>query len=182
MSHDGRSPEQPNQRGALMSQLLTETPPRLPQVDRVPWREKLSYGIADMGFNFYWGNIAAFLMIFYTDVFGISPAAAGLMLSVIKIFNAFTDPLIGAAADRTRTRFGKFRPYLVWMALPLAGAAVLTYTTPNLGPGGKLAWAYATYLLMMLCYTGINIPYNALSGVMSSNPQERTTINSIRFI
>lgn len=146
------------------------------------WREKICYGVADMGFNFYWTNIAAFLMIFYTDIFGISAAAAGSMLFAIKIINAVTDPLIGAAADRTRTRFGKFRPYLIWVALPLAVAGVLTYTTPNLTGNGKLLWAYGTYLFMMLCYTGINIPYNALSGVMSSDPQERTTINGLRFI
>lgn len=135
-----------------------------------------------MGFNFYWANIATFLMFFYTDVFGISAAAAGSMLFAIKIINAFTDPVIGAAADRTQTRFGKFRPYLVWMAIPLAVAAVLTYTTPGLSGQGKLIWAYGTYLFMMVCYTGINIPYNALSGVMSSDPQERSTINGLRFI
>lgn len=146
------------------------------------WREKISYGGADMGFNFYWANIATFLMIFYTDVFGISAAAAGSMLFAIKIINAFTDPMIGAVADRTKTRFGKFRPYLIWMALPLAAAGVLTYTTPNLSQNGKLIWAYGTYLLMMVCYTGINIPYNALSGVMSSDPQQRSTINGLRFI
>ncbi len=148
----------------------------------LPWREKISYGLADMGFNFYWANIATFLMMFYTDVYGISAAAAASMMFVIKIVNAFTDPLIGAVADRTSTRFGKFRPYLVWMALPLAGAGVLTYTTPDLGADGKLAWAYGTYLLMMVCYTCINIPYNALSGVMSAEPQERSTINGLRFI
>ena len=146
------------------------------------WREKISYGVADMGFNFYWANIATFLMFFYTDVFGISAAAAGSMLFTIKIINAFTDPVLGAAADRTNTRFGKFRPYLVWMAVPLAAAGVLTYTTPGLTANGKLVWAYGTYLFMMVCYTGINIPYNALSGVMSSDPQERSTINGFRFI
>ncbi|MCX6903324.1 MAG: MFS transporter, partial [Verrucomicrobia bacterium] len=146
------------------------------------WREKISYGVADMGFNFYWTNIATFLMIFYTDVFGISAAAAGSMLFSIKLINAFTDPMVGALADRTRTRFGKFRPYLIWVALPLAAAGVLTYTTPKLDESGKLLYAYGTYLFMMVCYTGINIPYNALSGVMSSDPQERTTINGLRFI
>jgi GPH family glycoside/pentoside/hexuronide:cation symporter len=146
------------------------------------WREKISYGVADMGFNFYWANIATFLMIFYTDVFGISAAAAASMMFMIKIINAFTDPMIGAAADRTASRFGKFRPWLMWMALPLAGAAVLTYTTPSLEGDGKLAWAYGSYLLMMVCYTCVNIPYNALSGVMSADPQERSTINGLRFI
>jgi len=148
----------------------------------LPWREKISYGIADMGFNFYWANIATFLMIFYTDVYGISAAAAASMMFVIKIINAFTDPMIGAAADRTTTRFGKFRPYLIWMALPLAGAGVLTYTTPDLSANGKIIWAYGTYLMMMVCYTSINIPYNALSGVMTGDPQERSTVNGLRFI
>lgn len=146
------------------------------------WREKISYGVADMGFNFYWTNIATFLLIYYTDVFGISAAAAASMMFTIKIINAFTDPLIGAMADRTTTRFGQFRPFLIWMPLPLAGAAFLTYTTPHLAEGGKIAWAYGTYLLMMVCYTGINIPYNALSGVLSADPQERSTVNGLRFI
>jgi GPH family glycoside/pentoside/hexuronide:cation symporter len=146
------------------------------------WREKLSYGIADMGFNFFWTNVATFLLIFYTDTFGISAAAAATLMSVIKIVNAFTDPMIGAAADRTSTRFGKFRPYLVWMSVPLGAAAVLTYTTPDLEGDAKLAWAYGTYLMMMVCYTCVNIPYNALSGVMSADPQERSTINGLRFI
>ncbi|WP_084676958.1 MFS transporter [Massilia niastensis] len=150
--------------------------------NRLGWREKLSYGLADMGFNFYWTNVATFLLIFYTDTFGISAAAAATLMTVIKLINAFTDPMIGAAADRTSTRFGKFRPYLVWMAVPLAGAAVLTYTTPDLEGDAKLAWAYGTYLLMMVCYTCVNIPYNALSGVMSADPQERSTINGLRFI
>jgi GPH family glycoside/pentoside/hexuronide:cation symporter len=155
---------------------------RTDAVAPLPWREKLAYGVADMGFNFYWTNVATFLLIFYTDTFGISAAAAATMMSAIKIVNAFTDPLIGALADRTDTRFGKFRPWLVWMCVPLAGAAVLTYTTPGLQGDAKLAWAYGTYLLMMVCYTCVNIPYNALSGVMSADPQQRSTINGLRFI
>ena len=153
-----------------------------PAAAPLPWREKLAYGVADMGFNFYWTNVATFLLIFYTDTFGISAAAAATMMSTIKIINAFTDPMIGAAADRTDTRFGKFRPWLVWMCVPLAGAAVLTYTTPGLEGDARLAWAYGTYLLMMVCYTCVNIPYNALSGVMSADPQQRSTINGLRFI
>jgi GPH family glycoside/pentoside/hexuronide:cation symporter len=148
----------------------------------LPWREKLSYGAADMGFNFFWTNVSTFLLIFYTDVFGLTAGVAASMMFIVKIVNAFTDPMIGAAADRTSTRWGKFRPYLMWGALPLAGAAVLTYTTPDLPQDGKVVWAYATYLLMMVCYTCVNIPYNALSGVMSSDPQERSSINGLRFI
>jgi GPH family glycoside/pentoside/hexuronide:cation symporter len=161
---------------------VAENEPSTRVAETLSWGEKLSYGVADMGFNFYWANIATFLMIFYTDVFGISAAAAGSMLFTIKIINAFTDPVIGAAADRTKTRFGKFRPYLVWMALPLAAAGVLTYSTPALNGQGKLIWAFATYLGLMVCYSGINIPYNALSGVMSNEPQERSTLNGLRFV
>src|ERR1039458_1117867 len=103
------------------------------------------------------------------------------MLFVIKVFNSFTDPMIGAVADRTSTRFGKFRPYLLWMALPLAVAGVLTYSTPNLSHEGKLMWAYGTALSLMVLYSGSNIPYNALSGVMSDDPQQRSAINGLRF-
>ncbi|MRW82611.1 MFS transporter [Pseudoduganella sp. FT26W] len=149
---------------------------------QLTWREKISYGVADMGFNFYWTNIATFLLFFYTDVFGISAAAAASMMFTIKLINAFTDPMIGAAADRTTTRWGKFRPYLIWVPLPLACAAFLTYTTPDLSDGGKIVWAYGTYLAMMVCYTCINIPYNALSGVLSADAQERSTVNGLRFI
>lgn len=161
--------------------ILTDARPNSPP-SGLSLREMASYGVADMGFNFYWTNIATFLMIFYTDVFGISAAAAGSVLFSIKLINAFSDPMVGALADRTQTRFGKFRPYLIWMAAPLAAAGVLAYTTPDLNQGGKLIWAYTTCLFMMVCYTGINIPYNALSGVMSSDPQERAALNGLRFV
>ena len=144
--------------------------------------EKAGYGVGDIGFNFYWANISAFLLIFYTDVFGISAAAAGTMMLITKIIDAFTDPMMGAIADRTHSRFGKFRPYLLWLALPLAGAGVLTYTTPDLSADGKLIWAYGTYSLLMLIYTAINIPYSALSGVITADSQQRTTLVSFRFI
>lgn len=148
----------------------------------ISFREKVAYGVGDVGFNFYWANISAFLLIFYTDVFGISAAAAGTMMLVTKIVDAFTDPLMGAIADRTKSRFGKFRPYILWLALPMAAAGVLTYSTPDISEGGKLIWAYATYTLMMLIYTAINIPYSALSGVMTADSQQRTTLISFRFI
>ena len=99
-----------------MSQQQAETPPAtLSHTAPLRWREKISYGLGDMGFNFYWANISAFLLIYYTDVFGISAAAAGTMMLITKIIDAVTDPLMGALADRTQSRFGKFRPYLMWM-------------------------------------------------------------------
>ena len=144
--------------------------------------EVVGYGLGDMGFNFYWTNISTFLLIFYTDVFGISAAAAASMLFVVKIFNAFTDPLIGAAADRTRTRWGKFRPFLLFGPLPLAAVGVLAFCTPDLGPTGKLIWACGTYLLLMTTYTSVNLPYSALSGVLSGDARERNAINASRFV
>jgi glycoside/pentoside/hexuronide:cation symporter, GPH family len=145
-------------------------------------REIVGYGLGDMGFNFYWTNISTFLLIFYTDTFGITAAAAATMLFVVKSFNAFTDPMIGALADRTQTRWGKFRPYLLFMPLPLAVIGVLTYSTPDLGPTAKLAWAYVTYLLLMTLYTSVNLPYSALSGVLSGDARERNAINASRFV
>lgn len=144
--------------------------------------EKIGYGLGDMGFNFYWATISGFLAYFYTDVFGISAAAAGTMMLITKIIDAFTDPAMGAIADRTKTRWGKFRPYLLFAALPLAGAGVLTFTTPDLDEGGKVVWAYVTYSLMMLAYTILSTPYSALSGVITAKSQERTTLISFRFI
>ncbi|MEO0998120.1 MAG: glycoside-pentoside-hexuronide (GPH):cation symporter, partial [Pseudomonadota bacterium] len=149
---------------------------------RLRWREKLGYGVGDFGFNLYWTTIASFLAAFYTDVFGISAAAAGTMMFVTRIGDALTDPVMGVAADRTRSRFGKFRPYLLFAGVPMAAAAVLTFTTPDLGSGGKLLWAYGTYTLMMLLYTVLSTPYSALSGVMTANSQERTTLISARFL
>lgn len=149
---------------------------------RLSFREKAGYGIGDLGFNLYWANISAFLLIFYTDVMGLGAAAVGTMILVTKIIDAATDPLMGAIADRTRTRFGRFRPYLIWGALPMAFTGVLTWTVPDLGEGGRLLWAYATFSLMMLAYTVLSTPYSALSGVMTADSQQRTTLISFRFI
>lgn len=152
------------------------------RLSKLSVREKFGYGLGDAGFNLYWTTIASFIAAFYTDVFGISAAAAGTMLFTTKIIDAFTDPFMGAVADRTQTKYGKFRPYLLWGSLPLAGAAVLTFTTPDLTSNGKLIWAYLTYTAMMLGYTIISTPYSALSGVMTANSQERTSLISIRFV
>ncbi len=143
--------------------------------------EKLGYGLGDAGFNFYWIIIGSYLLYFYTDIFGLTPAVASIMFLVTKIIDAFTDPLMGMLADRTQTRWGKFRPYLLFGALPMAGAATLTMSTPELTGTGKLIWAYATYSMMMLCYTILSTPYSSLSGVLTANTQERNSIFGIRF-
>jgi GPH family glycoside/pentoside/hexuronide:cation symporter len=150
--------------------------------DRISLKEKIGYSLGDAASNFYWKTFEFFLMIFYTDVFGISAAAVGTMLVVTRLADAVADPVMGAIADRTKTRWGHFRPYVLWFALPLAVAGVLTFTTPNLSGGGKLVYAYITYSLLMFLYTAVNIPYTALMGVMTPNSLERTSIASIRFI
>ncbi len=144
--------------------------------------EKVGYACGDVASNFYWRVFDVFLFIFYTDVFGLSAAAVGTMMLVTRLIDAFSDPLMGAIADRTKTRFGKFRPYLLWGIIPMVAAGVLTFTVPEVSDGNKLIWAYATYIFMMLAYTFINVPYGALLGVVTADSQQRTTLTSFRFI
>ncbi|HUJ44931.1 MAG TPA: MFS transporter [Opitutaceae bacterium] len=150
--------------------------------DKLSLREKLCYGCGDFASCLFWAAFSTFLFIFYTDVFGISAAAAGTLLLVTRIFDAVVDPVVGMIADRTETRWGKFRPYLLWFCIPYAVIGVMMFTTPNLGPTPKLIWAYVTYCGMMAVYTAINIPYTSLMGVISSNPIERTTVSSFKFV
>ncbi len=142
----------------------------------------MGYACGDVASNFYWRVFDVFLFIFYTDVFGLPAAAVGTMMLVTRVIDAVSDPLMGAFADRTNSRYGKFRPYLVWGILPIMAAGVLTFTVPDLGDDGKLIWAYFTYILMMLSYTFINVPYGALLGVVTSDTKERTALTSFRFI
>ncbi len=145
-------------------------------------REKLSYGFGNLASCLYWQTFMAYLTIFYTDVFGIGAAAAGGMIGLSRSMDAFFDPVMGMLADRTRTRWGKFRPFLLWFCVPLAAMGVLTFTVPSLGASGKLAWAYVTYNALMLLYTAVNIPYIALLGVMTSSPTERTALSAIQLV
>jgi len=160
----------------------TATQQQVPLADRVSLKEKIGYSLGDAASNLYWKTFEFFLIIFYTDVFGISAAAVGAMLAITRLADAVADPVMGALADRTRTRWGHFRPYMLWFAVPLAAAGVLTFTTPHLDSHSKVIYAYVTYGLLMFLYTAVNIPYTALMGVMTPNSVERTTIASIRFI
>ena len=149
---------------------------------RLSFKEKIAYASGDVASNFYWRVFDVFLFIFYTDVFGLSAAAVGTLMLVTRLIDAISDPLMGALADRTKTRFGKFRPYLLWGIIPIAAAGVLTFTVPDLNESNKLIWAYCTYIFMMLAYTFINVPYGALLGVITSDTQQRTNLTSFRFI
>lgn len=145
-------------------------------------REKLAYGLGDSGANFVGATQATFLLFFYTDVLGISAKAAGTILLVSRLVDAFNDPIMGALADRTNTRWGRYRPWVLWTALPLATALVLCFTTPDFSEMGKVIWAVVTYNLLMIAYAANNIPYCALSGVMTSDGDERTSLASWRFL
>lgn len=149
---------------------------------RLTFKEKMGYGLGDMASNLYFQTFVLFLPIFYTDVFGISAAAMGTMMLVTRIWDAVTDPVMGVIADRTQTRWGKFRPYIAGFAIPLAIAGVLTFTTPGFGATGKLIYAYITYMLLMTLYTLVNVPYSALMGVITPNSMERTEVSSYRFV
>ena len=145
-------------------------------------KEKIGYGLGDAASSMFWKLFSMYLLFFYTDVFGIPAAAAGTMFLLTRIWDATNDPIMGIIADRTESRWGKFRPYLLWMALPFGIIGVLLFTTPDLGMTGKIVYAYVTYTLMMMVYTSINVPYAALMGVMTSDSKQRTTLSSFRMV
>ena len=144
--------------------------------------EKLGYGLGDTASNFFFQVFNIFLLYYYTDIFGLSAAAVGTMFLVTKIVDAASDPIMGLIADRTNTRWGKFRPYLLWAAIPYGLCGYAMFANPDLSDSGKLVYAYVTYTLMMLAYTAINVPYSALMGVISPSSIERTKVASYRFI
>ncbi|MCV2884513.1 glycoside-pentoside-hexuronide (GPH):cation symporter [Aestuariibacter sp. AA17] len=145
-------------------------------------KEKVAYGLGDTASNIVFQSVLLFLAYFYTDVFGISPAVVGTLFIVVRIVDAITDPLMGAINDRTQTRFGKFRPYLLWLAIPFAIISTLAFSTPDLSAQGKVIYAFATYTLLMIAYTAINIPYSALGGVLTADIKERVSVQSYRFV
>lgn len=144
--------------------------------------EKIGYSLGDCAANFVFQTQLIFLMSFYTDVFGITATAAGVMFLVSRLWDAVNDPVMGAVADRTKTRWGRFRPWVLATAVPFGVLFVLAYTTPGFGSTGKLIWAYATYNALMMIYTANNVPYSALTGVITADTDERTSLVSWRFI
>ncbi|MDI6402673.1 MFS transporter, partial [Balneolaceae bacterium ANBcel3] len=149
---------------------------------KLSFKEKVSYGFGDLASVLYWQTFMLYFTYFYTDVFIIPAAVAATMFLVTRLFDGINDPVMGMIADRTNTRWGKFRPYLLWLCVPFAISGVLVFTTPDLGYTGKLIWAYATFIFVMVMYTAINIPYTALMGVISPNSEDRTTVSSFKFI
>jgi len=152
------------------------------EVQKLPFREKIAYGFGDLASVLYWQTFMLYFTFFYTDVFIIPAAAAATMFLISRIWDGFNDPMMGMIADRTKTRWGKFRPYILWLCVPFAIVGVLTFTVPDFDPRGKLIWAYVTFIAIMMLYTAINIPYTALLGVISPDSKERTTVSSIKFL
>ena len=141
-------------------------------------KEKVGYGFGDMSSSMFWKLFSYFLPFFYSNVFGLSLADAGILMLVTRIWDAVSDPMMGIIADRTKTRWGKYRPYLLFFALPFAVCGVLLFTTPE---NGKTVWAYVTYIMMMTVYTGINVPYGSLLNVMTADSDEKSVLSSYRM-
>ncbi len=146
-----------------------------------PLRLKIGYGFGDMASSMFWKVFSYYLPFFYANIFGISLVDTGILLLVTRIWDAVSDPMMGAIADRTKTRWGKYRPYLLWVAAPFSICGILLFTTPDWAYGAKLIWAYATYILMMTVYTGINVPYGAMLGVITDDSGEKTVFSSYRM-
>ena len=152
------------------------------ETQKVSLHERAFYGFGDLASCLFWATIMQQLLFFYTDIFGLAPAAAGIMFFVSRVLDAFFDVVIGMTADRTKSRWGKFRPYILFGAVPLAVSAVLAFTTPEFAYLVKVVYAYITFIVFMFLYSTVNIPYTALLGVISGDPIERTSASSFKFI
>lgn len=146
------------------------------------FKEKVGFSVGEYASSMVWQTLMFFLPIFYTDTFGLTAATLATMFVVVRVIDAFTDPIMGMIADRTKTRWGRFRPYILWMAVPYGLGLVMMFSTPDLGDQGRVVYAYVTYGLMMLLYTAISIPYNSMIGVVTPDHQDRASISSYKFI
>ena len=150
--------------------------------ERVSLREKICYALGDASANIAWRGVCTFLFIFYTDVFGLDPLAVGTLFFAVRLSDGVSDVAMGVIGDRTKSKYGKFRPWVLWTAIPLAVILSLMFTCPSgLGPTGRLVYAYATYFVFTLVYTANNIPYGALMAVMTGDDRERASVGSFRM-
>jgi GPH family glycoside/pentoside/hexuronide:cation symporter len=149
--------------------------------EKIKLKEKIAYGFGDAASSMFWKIFGMYSLFFYTDVFGITAAAAGTMFLIARLWDSFFDVFVGIAADRTKTKWGKYRPYLLWFAIPFAVMGVFTFYAPDLSSTGKLVYAYITYSLMMIVYSLINVPYASLLGAISADPKERNQLSSYRM-
>ena len=152
------------------------------KIGKVSIFEKAAFGFGDMASNLFYQTFTMFLLYFYTDVFGISATAAGTMFLVVRMLDTFYDPIVGVLADRTKSKYGKFRPWILYTVVPFGVIGFLTFYTPDLVTSAKLVYAYITYTAMMFIYSTINVPYGALMAVMSNDSLERTSLSAFRSI
>lgn len=144
-------------------------------------KEKIGYGFGDMASSMFWKIFSAYLPLFYAMVFRLDLEVTAVLMLVTRIWDAVSDPMMGIISDRTNTRWGKYRPYLLWIAVPFAISGVLLFTKPNFGETGNTVWAFVTYILMMTVYTAINVPYGSMLGVMTEDSDEKTVFSSFRM-
>lgn len=150
--------------------------------NQMPWRERISYGLGDTASNLIFQMTTLYLMYFYTDVFGLNPGSVAVVFLVARVIDAIVEPFIGVMIDRTQTKWGKCRPYFLWLAVPFSLTAVLMFLTPDFGDTGKLVYAYISYTVLGIMYSGINLPLSAILPSLTSNSNERTVINTVRMI
>lgn len=151
------------------------------EIEKVPLKERISYGLGDVASNLVFVTVSSYLAYFYTDIFGISAAVVGTLLLFSRVFDAINDPIIGVIVDRTNTKWGKSRPYFLWFSIPFVILAVLTFYTPDLSVTGKIVYAFITYNLLNILYSLINLPLSTILPSLTSDPQERTVLNSFRM-
>lgn len=148
---------------------------------KIKLKEKIGYGLGDAASSMFWKIFGMYALFFYTDVVGITAAAAGTMFLIARVWDSFLDIGVGVMADRTKTKWGSYRPYLLWFAIPFSVMGAITFFVPDFGSTGKLVFAYVSYSLMMIVYSLINVPYASLLGVISSDSQERNILSSYRM-
>lgn len=148
---------------------------------KISLKEKVGYGFGDAASSMFWKLFGMYLLFFYTDVFGMEAAAVGTMFLITRVWDSFFDPVVGILADRTETKWGKFRPYILYLAIPFSVIGVFTFFTPDFGSVGKIVYAYVTYSLMMIVYSAINVPYASLLGVISPDPKDRNVLSTFRM-
>ncbi|HWS59408.1 MAG TPA: MFS transporter [Flavobacterium sp.] len=149
--------------------------------NKISLKEKIGYALGDGAANIAWRGVATFLFIYYTDVLGLSPVVVGVLMLVARFSDGIADVIMGVVADRTTSKYGKFRPWILWSAIPLGVILALLFTNPDFGSSGKLLYAYITYIFFTLIYTVNNIPYGALMAVMTGDDKERTSLGSFRM-
>jgi GPH family glycoside/pentoside/hexuronide:cation symporter len=150
-------------------------------IEKISLKEKIGYGFGDAASSMFWKIFGMYSLFFYTDVLGITAAAAGTMFLVARLWDSFFDVFVGIISDRTKSRYGKYRPYLLWFAIPFAVMGAITFFAPDFGQTGKLIYAYITYSLMMIVYSMINVPYASLLGAISADPIQRNSLSSYRM-